>query len=112
MLNLTPHEIVVKTATGERRFPPSGKVARVKSMAVQRPDHDGIPVVRNVYGAVEGMPETSDVPVLVSVLVLTALNDPNTGRMLPYLVLCPDTGPDSVVRDESGKIVGVKRLMA
>lgn len=121
MLNLTPHEIVV----GDRKFPPSGTVARVSSAAEPRESYDGIPVVHTTYGQIAGLPVTSDVPVLVSLVVLAALDRhvatdreaneigvtvPLRG-LYPYRILCPDTGPDSVVRDSAGKITGVKRLM-
>ena len=105
MLNLTPHAIVVRGAT----YQPSGVVCRVTTTADNREPHDGIPVVHTTYGDVVGLPGESEVPVLVSVLVLSALAA--SGRKLPYRVLCPDTGPDSVIRDDSGKIIGVKRLM-
>ncbi|MDE2106479.1 MAG: hypothetical protein KGL39_55205 [Patescibacteria group bacterium] len=106
MRNLTPHTIVV----GERSFPPSGTVARVTSVATEVAPEDGIPIVHTTYGAIEGLPPDGETdPVLVSSLVLSALAA--SGRKLSYRVLAPDTGPDSVIRDAAGKIVGVKRLM-
>jgi hypothetical protein len=103
---MTPHEIAIRTEHREVRVPPSGHVARVTSTSEPVESHDGIPVVRTSFGEVTGLPEVSDVPVIVSSLVASALR-----TRPPYRVFVPDTGPDSVVRDEAGRIVAVRRLI-
>ncbi|MCP3966695.1 MAG: hypothetical protein GY718_10145 [Lentisphaerae bacterium] len=69
-------------------------------------DYDiGVPVVLKGYGEIEGLPEPNDSTYLiVSILVLQA------GRDHRPDLLAPDTGPDSVVRDEKGNILGVRRF--
>jgi hypothetical protein len=104
MLNLTPHEIVVNGVT----IPASGLVARVSSVAESVAPYGEYPVVRIKWGEVVGMPENSDVPVIVSNLVASAIRE--SGQHFPYRVFFPDTGPESVIRDEAGKIIGVRRF--
>lgn len=64
-----------------------------------------IPLVRKTYGSVEGLPGPEEnVIYIVSNVVLQALKNTRTD------LVCPDTGEDSVVRDKSGNIIGVRRL--
>ena len=130
MLNLTPHDINVMVKGGEVIFKASGAVARVvtetvkcRSMAVWKggegPDDvvgsDAlgvvpIPVVRVQHGGVEGLvfPIKAGKPVLVSMFVAQVMREQgmNTER-----VFYPDTGPESAIRDEDGRIIGVRRLV-
>ena len=100
IINLTPHAIVV----GDRTIPPSGVVARVASTARELPPIEGLPVVETAFGETTGLPpETLGTWLVVSQVVQTA----NPGRKD---LLRPDTGPESVIRDAEGKILGVKRL--
>lgn len=108
VLNLTPHVINVVDDKGHilEAYPPEGVTARVKVEAKEAGEMDGFPAVTNVYGEVEGLPEPKPGRVyLVSLMVLAAC----TGRSD---VFAPDTGPASVVRDESGQIIGVQRFVA
>lgn len=103
MLNLTPHPIVIRTEDSNIVIPPSGRVARVSTTEEVVDSIIGVPVVRRMFGAVEGLPE-DDTPCVVSALVLAAVpGRPNT--------FAPDTGP-TAVRDERGQIVAVTRLVA
>ena len=114
-INLTPHPCVVFDAAGVSevaRIAPSGQVARVKTTAIEAGQvvEAGIkiPVVSTTYGNVEGLAEPKDGMIyIVSILVVTALRMQGVNR--PD-VIAPDTGPDSVVRDQDGKIVGVRRF--
>lgn len=103
--NYTPHALTICAADGTpiREIPSSG-VARVASQAVQKDPVDGIPVVETVFGEVSGLPApVPGVYYVVSVLVIQALPERTD-------LLRPDTGPQNVVRDGDGKIVGVKAL--
>lgn len=106
MINLTPHPIVIRCQDGtETTIPPSGTVARVSTTdeVVGTCPVTGAPIVRRVFGEVIGLPEEG-VPCLVSSLVLSAV----PGREGVY---APDTGP-TAIRNESGQIVAVTRLVA
>lgn len=104
MLNLTPHTIVIRIAEQDITIPPSGTVARVAQTYTDAEPCEGIPVVRATYGAVTGLPEGTDEPIIVSGMVLAAL----AGRPNTY---APDTGAGAI-RDADGKIVAVTRLIA
>jgi len=104
-VNLTPHEIkVVRKDGSELRLPPSGQVARVMTASVPVSEVDGVEVVRTEFGAVEGVPEPREgVYYIVSSMVAQALSWRSD-------VLAPDTSPASAVRDEQGRIVGIRRF--
>ncbi len=110
-MNLTPHAIVLRPAEGvEITVPPSGQLARASVATLdQQPllvDGKSIPVVRNTFGAIEGLPAPDGETIfIVSIVVLGQLK----GRTD---VVCPDTSPAGVIRDASGKIEAVRRLVA
>ena len=112
VINLTPHAVNIIGEDGSiiASIPPAGKVARVKTVATKtgtiEVDGRTIDVVSTSYGEVEDLPDSSpDIVYIVSVLVLQALRGLRDDD-----VVCPDTGPESVVRDPKGGIVGVKRF--
>lgn len=99
--NCTPHRIIVAGKT----FEPSGVVPRVAVLQVEDGTIDGIPVVRSEFGAVEGLPDYQEgVTLIVSALVLSALSGTRPD------CVAPDTGPASAIRDDAGRITGVKRF--
>ena len=104
-VNLTPHLIRVFKDNGEIiEIPPSGIVARVRTETVKVGEIDGIDVVATRFGEVENLPPPQEgVIYIVSTLVLSAITD-------RYDVVAPDTSPQSAIRDESGRIVGVRRF--
>jgi len=123
-VNLTPHNInVVLKSTPNvieeeelkpfiiRTIPKSGKVARVQVKTEQATEV--IPcdfeVVKNVYDEVEGLPRPKDFDVMyiVSILTQQALKAKDINRID---VITPDTGPDSVIRNKNGDIIGVRRF--
>ncbi|SRR5579885_1203965 len=54
IINLTPHDIlIIQNGEVVRRYPPSGKVARVEEWDEPAGELDGIPAVRKHYGAVQ-----------------------------------------------------------
>lgn len=110
MLNLTPHAISFQAETGEvTTFPASGVIARVATSTVPAgvvPGTD-IPVIRTVYGEVEGVPSLPCEPFLVSGLVLGRLGSEYSG-----VAFAPATGPqDGAIRNEKGHITAVTRFV-
>lgn len=107
-VNLTPHSVNIYNDDGSllMSIEPSGQVLRLPTIAWAAGDVDGIPVVRLTYEAPEDLPEPrEDTIYIVSSLMLEPLKA--IGRTD---FVAPDTSPPSVVRDENGRIVGVKRL--
>ena len=105
-VNLTPHEIVIFDNEGRsviKRIPPSGQVARVSVKRTKVAEIDGVPVYKTEYGEIEGLPEPKeDTVYIVSILVLQALKGTRKD------VVAPDTSPASAIRDEQGRIKGVR----
>lgn len=109
MLNLTPHAITLRTPEGDVTFQPSGTVARVSVIATPTGKTvAGVPVVRNTYGPVQGLPRDDHgipLPCIVSGMVLAALPAGTAN------VYAPATGA-TAIRDERGQIVAVTELVA
>ena len=106
LLNLTPHAITIRTSDGDITIPPSGGMARVAANAVRVGAYNGIPVVSNKYGPVEGLVRDEQgvpVPCIVSGMVLAALpaGTPN--------VFAPATGATAI--RENGQVVAVTELV-
>ena len=120
------------------RIPPSGQIARVHSEQVVVEKVDGIPVVVTVYSEVEGLPPVCEnckiygqknCPLIRGYTKEKIKENTNTNFCVLQVpkkyfivssivaqhvsredVLAPDTSPDSVVRDEKGRILGVRRF--
>ena len=115
MINLTPHAMVVFSSDGTTevaRIEPTGVVVRVQTEATEvgvvSINGADIPVVETSYGQVENLPEQQDgTTFVVSTMVLSALKALGVNRRD---VVAPDTGPQAVVRDGEGRILGVKRF--
>ena len=106
IINLTPHDVKVFADGQEHVFPKSGTVARVNSTSQPFRFVNGLPINRTIYGEVENLPEPQPgVIYIIALLVAQVLAGSRTD------IICPDTGPDSAVRDEKGLIAGVKRFM-
>lgn len=104
IVNLTPHQVTVRTESGDRVFEPSGQVARVTVSSVQTDEIDGIPVVSQTYGEIEGLPDPQPgVVYIVSMVVRQAAQA--QGRTD---VVSPDTSPQGAIRDEQGRIIAVR----
>lgn len=105
IINLTQHTINVFLGQKEISFPSQG-LARVKTEEKIIGTVDGIPVVKTVYTTVEGLPAPQeDTIYLVSTLVLQALKA--NGVCRPDC-LAPNTGLSGAIRDDQGRIVGVR----
>ncbi|NPA98373.1 MAG: hypothetical protein GXO43_03245 [Crenarchaeota archaeon] len=117
IINLTPHPISIMDETEKIMctIPPSGTVARVSQQRISAGtiDVDGvkIPVVKTVYGEVEGLPDKPepDTYYIVSTIVAQAIIQQKPEFM--GHILTPDTGPGSAMRDSQGRIIGVKYLI-
>ena len=107
-VNLTPHEIVIINADGEvaLRVASSGSL-RAAEVVEPAASVDGVEVVATSFAALEGADITPREGVTFIVSPFVATHPELAGRTD---VVCPDTGPASVVRDEAGRIVGVKRF--
>jgi hypothetical protein len=109
LVNLTPHEINIYSQSGQGivlSIPPSGVVCRVSVKSEIVGKVNGVPVRKVTYGDVEGLPEPQPNTIfIVSTFVLLALKDKGVQR--PDLV-STDTNPDSAIRDQQGKIIGIK----
>ena len=105
IINLTAHTINVFLEEKEIAFPSQG-LARVKTEEKEVGKINSIPVVKTVYTDVEGLPESQeDTIYLVSTLVLQALKANGINRTD---CLAPNTGVSGAIRDDQGRIVGVK----
>ena len=95
-VNLTPHDIR-ELSTG-RKFPPSGRIARVTTQSKKVMDFDRIPIFSTDFGTLEGLPEQKDgVMYIISALCLEAAR--KLGR---YDVVAPG----NVQRDRLGNPIG------
>lgn len=104
IINLTPHQVTVRTESGDRVFEPSGQVARVAVTSVQTDEIDGIPVFEQTFGDIEGLPDPEEGTIyLVSMMVRQAAQE--QGRTD---VVSPDTSPQGAIRNEQGQIVAVR----
>ena len=119
-VNLTPHDVVLIGADGKpvRTFPASGEVLRVnfsegKKHTVEMSDGTSVTLetapraalstnMNELTGAVQ-----SSSGWIVSSMVADAIY--KTVSLVD--LFCPNTGPESVVRDAAGQIVGVKELL-
>lgn len=105
IINLTAHTINVVNGENEIAYPSQG-LARVKTEEKEICKINDISVVKTVYTTVEGLPDQQENTVyLVSTLVLQALKANGIER--PDC-LAPNTGLSGAIRDEQGRIVGVR----
>lgn len=108
IINLTPHEISIISESGEvvRRYPASGQIARAASTTEIIGELDGVPVARQQFGEVSGLPDPEPGTVyLVSLVVGQAMKGQRDD------LYGPDTSPDGAVRDDDGRIIGTRRLV-
>ena len=109
LVNLTPHEINIYNDKNEKVLSiPSSGVARAKQTRelIGYLELNGVKVPINIssYGEPEGLPEKSRGTLyLVSPILLSSSARSD--------LVGVDTGPGSSVRDENGRILGVKNLL-
>ena len=114
IVNLCPHDVVVYS--NDKRiistFKATGQTLRLKEETGKNLQNLGgtIPVVTPTkYIGLDGNYPTGDVILLVSQLVGEYILD-NLTTIDVKGVYSPDTGPNGVVRDDKGQIIGTKRL--
>ena len=101
ILNCTPHPINVAGVV----YPATGILPRVAVEFTEIEMLSGIPVCRQAYGEVEGLPKTTPNTILiVSGMVLSALKGSRAD------VFAPATGHPLVERNEKGHILSVPCL--
>lgn len=103
VINLTPHTCRVIGEGDEvvAEYPSQGN-CRVASNFETVGELDGHPVLKTTYGETEGLPSPDgETTYIVSMVV--AMANPNRND-----IVSPNTSPQSVVRDASGNIVGVR----
>lgn len=110
MINLTPHDIVLRRADRtDLVIPASGELARVSVVYVLTGEVVcGVPVVSMTPGPVTGLQRSPDgvpMPCIVSGMVRDAL--PRGTKN----VWSPDTGP-TAIRNPAGQVIAVTRLIA
>ena len=103
IINLTPHTVTLVCGNKTVDIQPSGMIARVSATSQQvgtiTIDGFDFPVVKTVFGDVQGLPEPAENTIyIVSTLVLSAAQGRND-------LVAPNTG--AAIRDADGKIVGV-----
>ena len=98
IINLTPHPINLVSNDGRLidTIEPSGNVARISVQHETVGELCNVPLVKSVYGEIEGLPEPIEgVWYIVSGMVKSALPERKD------LVV-----PAQLVRDDSGNVVG------
>lgn len=113
--NGTPHAIILcdpTTGAQLQEFPSNGMIRINESRAEKDLKIEGFPyplVAPPTFHGLIGMPDDIDATLIVSMPVGQLIQAcPNIWR---GAVVGPDTGPDGVVRDAAGKIVGTKRFV-
>ena len=102
ILNYAPHAINVCREDGTVFAYERKGCARVATTQECVGNVNGVDIYSIKYGEVEGLPEQQDgTMILVSFLVKQALPERTD-------LICPNTSPQGVVRDENGQIIGVK----
>ena len=102
IINLTPHTINFLDESNRpiMTVEPSGVIARAKQTRTLRGTVAGIPVNQCAYGTVQGLPEPAKETIYV-VSSITAQACPERADV--YIV-------DDSVRNEDGRIIGVRAL--
>jgi hypothetical protein len=104
--NFTPHPLVVVDEESKEVLNLSSEGSiRLREKIEGFPQVvDGITFVEKEYQASDDLPSPEEgVLIVVSKMVMDAISN-------RLDLVCPDTGPDSAVRDADGRIVAVKRL--
>jgi len=120
-LNCTPHAIVIYDAEGKNilaTIPPSQWTIRVltppqRERAPVEIAGADVPVVSAQdfeAGEVHGIPPCDEFQQQSTALIVGIIGAKAVDRLWDGPVYVTDTGPESAVRDPSGRILGVRRL--
>ena len=107
-VNLCPHAIHICGEDGSivRTIEPSGTVARCNeaSRYLGSNPPDDIPLILRKYGAVDGLPNEQDWPPTILFIVSNMVRQALPERL-------DIASPGDAVRDDQGRIIGVKNLI-
>lgn len=107
LVNLTPHDVVVRLDNREEKVYPSVGSARVTTYSEVVGQVDGIDIVSQSYGDIEGLPAPKEgVLYIVSLVVRMAAQQQGRDD-----VISPDTSPQGAIRDDAGRIIAVRRFV-
>ena len=122
-INLTPHTINLHKEDGTVIEIPSSGTIRLKEkvsdpiypFVVVKSFENPEVIYRDEVKVVEITPEDPDtLIIIVSSIALDIVKEidlpEEIQKFTRKIVVAPDTGPNSVIRDENGRIVGVKRF--
>lgn len=120
-LNCTPHPVVIYDSTGTKilaTIPPSQWTIRVltppqRERAPVEIDGAEVPVVSAQdfeAGEVTGVPPCDEFEQQNTTLIVGVIGAEAVDSLWCGPVYVTDTGPESAVRDPSGRILGVRRL--
>ena len=107
IINLTPHDIVVKSAGTTITYEKSCMVARIATKENYLQDIQGIPAVQTQYLNLSGIPDQGGT-FIVSSLVLDYIKKSECLIRDDQIFVAPDTGK-SAERDNQGRITSVKQ---
>ena len=122
LLNLTPHDITVFKENGEKVVIPSSGTLRLAEEVLGTEEVEGVECVRKRFTGVdielrEGITADGVRVIVVSGIsgMMFALSSEFRSELFRKIggevsIIAPDTGPQSVIKDEKGRIVGVRRF--
>jgi hypothetical protein len=100
-INLTPHQITVRTAENDIVINPTAPAARMALTSVSAGQISGIPLVRQEFGEIENLPAPVD-----GVIYITSTMVAQRAKRAD--VVSPDTGPTAI--RENGQVVAVRAM--
>ena len=108
LVNKTPHDVNVYSGSKViATYPSAGQIRLEERVAANHKikDNNGVEldIVDKEYGSSELPEPVTGQFFIVSKIVRDAFPDRTD-------LLVPDTGPDSVVRDDNGRIIGIRRF--
>lgn len=113
VLNATPHDITLLNGNIEVKIKKSGYVARIPYTKVNETELFGAPVIRTIKGEMvfqgingEKLPEPKDLKEYDYMLVSSFVLEEVRGTSWEGFCIAPNTS--DCVRDEEGRIVGVR----
>lgn len=102
LINLTPHDVVIRENGRDMVIPRSGKVARVKETVVHRETIDGVQITDICYNETLNLPEQRDNTYYIVSIVVAYANFDRRDLLFPDGL--------NAYRDENGQIEAVPGL--